>query len=31
MNIWHDISKERINKDHFYAVIEIPKGEKNKY
>ena len=31
MNIWHDIGKERINKDKFVAVIEIPKGSKNKY
>ena len=31
MNIWHDISPERIKKDDFVAVIEIPKGSKNKY
>ena len=31
MNIWHDISKDRIKKDDFVAVIEIPKGCKNKY
>ncbi len=31
MNIWHDISPERIKKDDFIAVIEIPKGSKNKY
>lgn len=31
MNIWHDISPKRINKDRFYAVIEISKGGKNKY
>ena len=31
MNIWHDIAKERINKDDFIAVIEISKGGKNKY
>ena len=31
MNIWHDISKERISKDRFTAVVEIPKGCKNKY
>ena len=31
MNIWHDINKERIKKDEFVAVIEIPKGSKNKY
>ena len=31
MNIWHDISKDRIKKDDFVAVIEISKGGKNKY
>lgn len=31
MNIWHDISPERIKSDRFYAVIEISKGGKNKY
>lgn len=31
MNIWHDISPKRINKEKFYAVIEISKGGKNKY
>lgn len=31
MNIWHDISEERINPDDFFAVIEIPKNCKNKY
>ena len=31
MNIWHDMSKERINTDDFLAVIEITKGGKNKY
>lgn len=31
MNIWHDISQERITKDNFTAVIEIPKNCKNKY
>ncbi len=31
MNIWHDISPKRIKKDRFYAVIEISKGNKNKY
>lgn len=31
MNIWHDISPERITPDHFTAVIEISKGSKNKY
>ncbi len=31
MNIWHDISKERITPDHFVACIEISKGSKKKY
>lgn len=31
MNIWHDISKERITPEKFAAVIEIPSGGKNKY
>lgn len=31
MNIWHDISPERIAAKDFSAVIEIPKGGKNKY
>jgi len=31
MNIWHDISPERIQPESFYAVIEITKGSKNKY
>lgn len=31
MNIWHDISKDRIKKDNFTAVIEIQNGGKNKY
>ena len=31
INIWHDISKERINKDSFIGVVEITKGGKNKY
>lgn len=31
MNIWHDIEESRIKKDDFIAVIEIPKGSKNKY
>lgn len=31
MNIWHDISEDRIKKDNFIAVIEIGKGGKNKY
>ena len=28
MNIWHDIAKERIQKDDFIGVIEISKGGK---
>lgn len=31
MNIWHDISDSRIKPDRFMAVIEIPKGGKQKY
>ena len=31
MNIWHDISEERIKSNSFVAVIEIKKGGKNKY
>lgn len=31
MNIWHDISPERIKKDDFMSVIEISKGGRNKY
>ncbi len=31
MNIWHSISPERIHPEDFVAVIEIPKGSKNKY
>ena len=31
MNIWHDISEQRIKPDDFTAVIEISKGGKNKY
>lgn len=31
MNIWHDISEERIKKDDFMSVIEISKGGSNKY
>ncbi len=31
MNIWHDISPERITPECFTAVIEISKGSKNKY
>ena len=31
MNIWHDIDPARITPEDFMAVIEIPKGSKNKY
>lgn len=31
MNIWKDISKERINPKDFVACIEIEQGSKNKY
>ena len=31
MNIWHDISGDRIKPDEFISVIEITKGGKNKY
>ena len=31
MNIWHDIESERITPEEFIAVIEIPKGSKQKY
>lgn len=31
MNIWHDISPDRIHPDDFFAVIEITKGGKAKY
>lgn len=31
MNIWHDISPERIKPDEFEALIEIPMGCKAKY
>ncbi len=31
MNIWHDISDARIRPEKFVAVIEIPKGGKQKY
>ena len=31
MNIWHDISPERITENEFDALIEIPKGCKAKY
>ena len=31
MNPWHSFQDERIKKENFIAVIEIPKGSKNKY
>jgi Inorganic pyrophosphatase len=31
MNIWHDISAERITPEDFISVIEIPKDSKSKY
>ena len=31
MNIWHDIAPERIQPKDFIAVVEIPKGSKQKY
>lgn len=31
MNPWHDFRDERITPEKFIAVIEIPKGSKNKY
>lgn len=31
LNIWHDINSNRIAPEKFTAVIEIPKGGKNKY
>lgn len=31
MNIWHDISAERIKPERFIAVIEIAAGSKKKY
>lgn len=31
MNIWHEISDDRIKPNDFYAVIEISKGSKLKY
>lgn len=30
-NVWHNVNPERIRKDDFLAVIEIPKGTRNKY
>ncbi len=31
MNIWHNIARNRIHNNDFYAVIEITKGSKMKY
>jgi len=31
MNIWHDISADRVTPESFYAVIEISRGGKVKY
>ncbi|MDE7454893.1 MAG: inorganic diphosphatase [Clostridia bacterium] len=31
MNIWHDIARNRISANDFYAVVEITKGSKMKY
>ena len=31
VNIWHDINKSRINVEDFEALIEIPRGCKEKY
>lgn len=31
MNIWHDIEKQRIQKNNFISVIEIGKNGRNKY
>ncbi len=31
MNVWHEISRERITPEEFVAVIEISHGGKNKY
>ncbi len=31
MNIWHDISRDRIKPDNFLVYIEITKGQKQKY
>jgi len=31
MNPWHDIKRDRITKEKFWAMIEISKGSKNKY
>ncbi len=31
MNIWHELSDSRVTPEKFIAVIEIPKGGKQKY
>ena len=31
MNIWHDMSPERIQPNNFFSVVEITKGGKAKY
>ena len=31
MNVWHDVSIQRITPENFIACIEISKGGKNKY
>lgn len=31
MNIWHNIARNRITANDFYAVVEITKGSKMKY
>ena len=31
MNLWHDIRPGRMQPEDFMAVIEIPKGSRNKY
>ncbi|MCL2024094.1 MAG: inorganic diphosphatase [Oscillospiraceae bacterium] len=31
MNIWHDISQDRIKPEDFIAVVEVEKGSKMKY
>ena len=31
MNIWHDLSNDRVKEEEFTAVIEITKGSKAKY
>ena len=31
LTFWHDINPRRISPEKFMAVIEIPKGVKNKY